>query len=238
MQQLNWQDKWRVIAGWGLVRLGKLTHDDFTQAELNALIAPHFPQRFPIRPPIGNGTVTLHRGQVTLNETTNRIGVQALASLEVSALSANIYRAHVMVTASCAPHYDAGTATLHLNSVRFEGARLINDDYALIKDTRFLIDKLLPGGIGDLLSQSVIGGLSVLSGGVSSQALDYLRLYLNGSMQRILDYHRPQIEAVMQEALAQTPLHHTMRQDHWREYLFSRLGQRVGVEDNRLRFYF
>ena len=238
MQQLNWQDKWRVIAGWALVKMGKLTHDDFTTEELNALIAPHFPQRFSFRPPIGDGVMTLNRGQVSLNEAANRLSVQALASLEISALSANIYRAHIMLNVSCHAHYDADGATLYLEDVRFDGARLINDDYALIKDTRFLIDKLLPAGVGGILSQSVISGLSLLSGGVSSQALDYLKLYLNGSMQRVLDYHRPQIEAVMQDALAQTELQHTMRDDHWREYLFSRLGQYVCVEENRLRFYF
>lgn len=238
MQQLNWQDKWRVLVGWGLVRLGKLTHDDFTLDELNALIAPHFPQRFSIRPPVGEGTVTLNRGQVSLHEATNRIGVQALASLEISALSANIYRAHIMLTVSCTPRYDIDASILHLDDVRFDGARLINDDYALIKDTHFLIDKLLPGGLGSMLGQSVMSGLSVLSGGISSQAQAYLKLYLNGSMQRVLDYHRPQIEAVMQDALAQIELHHKMREDHWREYLFSRLGQNVGIEQNRLRFYF
>ncbi|WP_189408089.1 DUF1439 domain-containing protein [Alteromonas halophila] len=238
MHQLTWQDKWRVAAGWVLVKLGKISHDDFTPDELNDLIAPHFPQRFSIRPPIGEGTVRVERGQVTLHETDNRIGLQALASLRISALSATIYRAHIMLTASCRPRYESDTATLHLEDVRFDGARLINDDYALIKDTRFLIDKLLPGGFGSLLSKSVIGGLSVLSGGVSTQALDYLKLYLNGSMQRILDYHRPQIETTLESALTHAELYHQMRDDQWREYLFARLGHHVGVEDNRLRFYF
>ncbi len=238
MQQLNWQDKWRVAAGWVLVKLGKLTHDDFTPEELNALVAPHFPQHFPIRPPIGEGAVTLERGQVSLNESANRISVQALASLEVSAFSAKLYRAHIMLHASCTPRFNSESATLHLEDVRFDGTRLINDDYALIKDTRFLIEKLLPGGVSNLLGRSVISGLSVLSGGISSQALDYLKLYLNGSMQRVLDYHQPQIESLMRETLAHTELHHRMRHDQWREYLFARLGQHVGIEDNRLRFYF
>ncbi|HAM16921.1 MAG TPA: DUF1439 domain-containing protein, partial [Alteromonas macleodii] len=32
-------------------------------------------------------------------------------------------------------------------------------------------------------------------------------------------------------------LSHTMRNDHWREVLFSKAGQNVRVEDDVLRFY-
>jgi len=59
-----------------------------------------------------------------------------------------------------------------------------------------------------------------------------------GSKQTILDYHTPQIRAAVLKEIAKQPTHFQLRQDVWREALFSRYGERVGIEDNRLRFYF
>ncbi|MEW9799112.1 DUF1439 domain-containing protein [Alteromonas sp. CYL-A6] len=239
MQHLKWRDKWQFALAWTLVKLGRLTHDDFTEDELNALIAPHFPQRFPLNIPVGNGTVEVMRGSVKCHEASNRLCLQALASLNVQALGAQIYRAHLMIAVSCQPRYQRDTAQLHLENMTIDSLRLINDDYGLIKDTTFLIKKFVPGfSLGSMVGQSLLGALSMMSGGISQQTLDYLLLYMDGSMQRVLDYHRPQIERALLDTLNEFDLHHQMREEHWREYLFSLLGQRVGIEDSRLRFYF
>ena len=84
--------------------------------------------------------------------------------------------------------------------------RLINDDYSLIQDTRFLINKLVPGGLAGLFSSSVKNVLSLVSAGTSNQAVSYLQLYLDGSKQKILDYHRPQIAAKLIAMTKDMPL--------------------------------
>jgi hypothetical protein len=53
----------------------------------------------------------------------------------------------------------------------------------------------------------------------------------------VLDYHIPHIHNAIKKQITQEALSHTMRDDHWREVLFSKLGQNVRVEDNVLRFY-
>lgn len=239
MQQLNWPDKWRYTIAWLLVRLGKLTHDDFTEDELNALIHPFFPQHFPLSIPVGKGTVEVIRGHVRCVTASNRLSLQTLASVRIEAFGAQIYRAHLVITASCEPRYEIDASCLHLENVRVDSLRLINDDYGLIQDTSFLIKKLVPGArLGSLVGQSVLSALSVISGGISQQTLDYLSLYMEGSMQNVLDYHRPQIERSLLQELSRYDLHHIMRKDHWRECLFADVGKRVGIEQDRLRFYF
>ena len=68
-------------------------------------------------------------------------------------------------------------------------------------------------------------------------ASEYLKLYLSGSKQAILDYHKPQIDNAITRQLTQDDLSHRMRDTQWREVLFARLGKNVRVEDNVLRFY-
>lgn len=74
--------------------------------------------------------------------------------------------------------------------------------------------------------------------GTSDQAVEYLKLYLSGSKQAVLDFHKPQIEKAILDKMATLPLHHIMREDQWREVLFARYGKTVRVEPSSLRFYF
>ncbi|WP_218311412.1 DUF1439 domain-containing protein [Alteromonas antoniana] len=238
MQQLGWKARWQVLLATVLVKLGKLTHDKFTEDELTALAAEFYPYDFAINTPAGQGNVTLQRGQVFFNQKDNRVCLQSLASIDIQALGSRLYRAHLVVVVSASPRYDKETATLHFEHVDVDDIRLINDDYSLIQDTRFLINKLVPGGLAGLFSSSVKNVLSLVSAGTSNQAVSYLQLYLDGSKQKILDYHRPQIAAKLIAMTKDMPLHHTMRDDVWREVLFRRYGERVVVANNALEFQF
>lgn len=238
MRQLNWSDRGQFALAWLLVKFGRLTCDDFTEQELDALIAPYFPRQFPLNVPIGNAVVELTKGQVKCVESKNRLVLQSLASLQVNAFGAQIYRAHIMIVISSEPNYDKSSHTLHLDNISIDTLRLINDDYGLIKDATFLLSKLVPGGLSNLVGQSVLSALSLFSGGMSNQAQQYITLFLEGSMQRVLDYFRSDIEAMLLTIAGQYDIHHQMRASHWREYLFSLLGERVAIADSRLRFYF
>lgn len=221
-----------------LIKLGKLTHDDFTKDELEQLLASQLPQSFPLTIPIGVATVTMLEGKLSLDENSNAITVQLLASLNITVSNATVYRAHIVVTLSATPSYDIDTQAVSLKDVTLEHISLVNDEYALIGDTRLLFSSVLPGGVDQLLGRSLQSALSLMTVGTSDRAMSYAKLFMAGSKQNILDYHKPQItEAVLSE-ISKHPLTHTMRNDVWREALFARYGKRVGIEDNRLRFYF
>jgi len=234
---LSFKDQCKVYLAQWLVKWGKLTHDDFTQSELQNLVKDSFPYAFTFDIPIGTGSVNVLEGNITLDSKNNRIGLQCLASLKVVVASTTIYRAHVVFTASASPHYDKNMSTLYLTQFSTDSVTLVNDDYALIKDSQFLLTQFFPKSVNSLLGGSLKSALSLFSAGTSDLASDYLKLYLSGSKQAVLDYHIPHIHNAIKKQITQEALSHTMRDDHWREVLFSKLGQNVRVEDNVLRFY-
>jgi len=234
---LSFKDKCKVYLAQWLVKLGKLTHDDFTKAELNALVKDSFPYTFVFEIPIGAGTVSVLEGKVTLGNESNRIGLQCLSAVKIDVAATTIYRAHVVFTLSATPVYDKNMSTLYLTGLTTDSVTLVNDDYALIKDTQFLLTRFFPKSVNSLLGGPLKSALSLFSAGTSDMAADYLTLYLSGSKQAVLDYHVPHIDSALKKQITQKDLTHTMRDNHWREVLFSKLGQNVRVEEGVLRFY-
>lgn len=236
-RKLSFKNQCKLFLAQWLVRLGKLTHDDFTKHELQALIDDRFPYSFSFDIPIGTGSVRVLEGNTLLDSARNRIGLQCLASLDIEVAASTIYRAHVVLAFSATPHYNASTSILSLTEMRTDAITLVNDDYALIKDTQFLLAKLFPQRLNTLISNSLKSAVSLFTAGTSDKASEYLSLYLTGSKQAILDYHIPQIDAEIKRQINQNDLQHIMRDNQWREVLFSRYGKSVRVEDDVLRFY-
>ncbi|MEC7825606.1 MAG: DUF1439 domain-containing protein [Pseudomonadota bacterium] len=241
LSQLNWQDRLHVLVGYCLLKTGRLTFDAFTEAELNDIVRPYFPIKVPLEVPIGEGSFECLEGQLTMPLSTNRLTLQLFCSVEIRALGTTIYRAHVAVSVSALPNYFPASRTLRFTDVRVDVVHLLNDRYSLLKDTQFIIDKLLPGplsGLSSLLGQPLRSALSIVTAGSTEQALAYLRLYLQGNTQRILDYHKPKIEQQLLNELESRAIGYTLSDEVWREFLFARWGKRVVVEDKSLRFYF
>ncbi|OFI35339.1 hypothetical protein BFC17_14250 [Alteromonas lipolytica] len=241
LPQLSWRDKLNTLVGYCLIKTGRLQHDIFTEQELNALIAPYFPFSEQLTVPIGEGHFSCLEGQLSMPVSSNRLTLQMLCAIEVKVMGTPIYKAHAAAGLSALPNYFPASASLHITDTRVDFIHLLNDHYSLVKDTQFIIDKLLPlplSGLGSLLGQPLRSALSLVSAGSTDQALDYLKLYLQGSTQRILDYHKPKLAKALLAKLEERSLEYTMDDNHWREFLFARYGKRVDVEDQQLKFYF
>ena len=238
MDKLSHRDWLKFAVGYCLVKLGQLKYDRFTKEELNALVAEHFPQQFDLPVPIGTGVLRILEGVISMPTDSARLHMQCLAGLEIKAMGSPIYRAHAIIQVSALPHYVEERHTLTLVDIKVDDVHLVNDEYSLLKDTQFLIDRLLPVPVTGLLGAPIKQALNVLSAGTSDQALNYLKLYVGGSKQRILDYHQPQIETALLDALANFDLDYQMQATQWREHLFAKLGKTVAVEESELRFLF
>ncbi|NMH61312.1 DUF1439 domain-containing protein [Alteromonas ponticola] len=242
MKALNWQDKCKVLGTALLIKLGKLPYDKFSEDELNDFLPQHFPISVPLTLPAVDANVELQEGTIKLNAQPGRVTLQLLAAIQITAVASTLYRAHLMITVSAQPVYNPETFVLGLEQVRIDSINLVNDEYALIMDAHYLMEKILPlalpKSMGRLISTPLFGALNMVTGGTSDLARNYFGLYMEGSKQRILDYHRPQIETALLNNLANYPTEYVMREDHWREYVFRRWGKRVAVEEGELRFLF
>ena len=221
-----------------MVKFNKLQYDQFTEEELNQLITPHFPQQVPLSVPVGKANLSLLKGELTMPISSNRLQLELLCGIEIRVLANPIYRAHLVVVVSADPAYFSETTLLTIKSIRVDDVALVQDEYALLSDTTKLIDAISPLQIGGLLTSPMRSALNILTAGTSNSALQYLQMYIGGSKQRVLDYHRPQIEDHVISAVAAADINIVLDPAEWRQNLFARLGRTVIVEGNELRFYF
>lgn len=237
-QPLAMADRLKVFVAMLMVKFNKLQYDQFTEEELNQLITPHFPQQVPLSVPVGKANLSLLKGELTMPISSNRLQLELLCGIEIRVLANPIYRAHLVVVVSADPAYFSETTLLTIKSIRVDDVALVQDEYALLSDTTKLIDAISPLQIGGLLTSPMRSALNILTAGTSNSALQYLQMYIGGSKQRVLDYHRPQIEDHVISAVAAADINIVLDPAEWRQNLFARLGRTVIVEGNELRFYF
>lgn len=232
------QQQFQAIIARILVRFKRLTHVSYSPAELNELIKVHIPQSFFINTPAGQGKFTLLEAQLTMPSTEHCFNVQLLSSFEVQNLGNPIYRAHLVIQLHATPQYDPTRSLVYIDQTSVKDIRLIHDEYSLLTDTQQLLNSFLPGSMASLLSNTMKSTLSLFTAGTSDAAMDYLKLYVGGSKQRVLDYHKPQLEKVITELAASDELQYKLDETDWEENLFAELGKEVVVEEGELRLKF
>jgi hypothetical protein len=232
------QQKLQTLIARLLVRFKRLTHVSYSSAELNELIKTHIPQSFVINTPAGQGKFTLLEAELSMPFAEQIFHVQILSSFEVQNLGNPIYRAHLVIQLHATPQYDPTRSLVYVNQTMVQDIRLIHDEYAMLNDTQQLLNSFLPTAMASLLSSTVKSTLSLFTAGTSDAAMDYLRLYVGGSKQRVLDYHKPQLEKIITGLAASDELQYKLDETDWEENLFAEMGKEVVVEEGELRFKF
>lgn len=234
----NWRFKFRIITARILILLRRLTHADYTAQELSELIPPHLPQEIPVEVPYGKGTLLLEQAEVKMPYDNKTIDVQLLGGFKVESLGNPIYRAHVVALIQAQPVYDAQQKTVRVKDVQIKDIYLVNDQYAFINDTQEIIANLVPRPMQNLLAGTMKSAMGILTAGASDTAMAYLKLYLSGSKQKVLDYHKPQLGNLLQNLTDDEDFCYELDMEDWQELLFARYGKEVVVENGVLRFKF
>lgn len=227
----------KLIATW-MIRLGKLRYVAYQPDELNIMLSEHFPSQFLIDVPVGKGTLSILEGEVSIEQQDDDIEVQLFCSLDIEAVATPLYRAHILIRLTALPRYHKQTKSVYVDKLGLADIRLINDEYALLNDSRNLLDLVLPKRVQDLLAGTFKSALGIVTAGSSDLASDYLHLYLSGSKQRVLDYHKPQIEELIASLKHDPEYRYQLDPADWQEALFCQYGQQVSVEQGELRFKF
>jgi len=234
----EWHLKARLLISRLLIKFGKLRHIDYTATELSDMANQYVPKTFSLESPIGNGELTLLEVQVKMPYQHNVLKVELLSSIIIGALTRPIYRAHVMIVMQAHPRYDTETNTVMISELNVKDVKLVNDEYMLIEDSRDILSLVFPKQLQNLVSGTVKTALGIMTGGGSDKVKDYLNLYLKGSKQSILAYHRPEIEGLVEQYAHQDKLQYQLKNAPFEEYLFCLYGKAVVVEDGVLRFKF
>jgi hypothetical protein len=221
-----------------LIHFKRLTHVDYSVDDISHLIQPHLPLSFPISVPRGEGRFTLSTVNISMPINSNYIQAEVLGGIEVTYLANPIYRAHVMLVVQAMPLYDHITKNVLLTAIRITGIHMLNDEYSILKDTSSLINQFVPSQVLYMMTGTMKTAFNIMTGTTTSEANSYLQMYLSGSKQKVLDYHKPQIENIIVELAASEEMQYSLDINDFEEGLFIQYGKELVVEDSHLRFKF
>lgn len=238
MSKQSIKQKAKVFAARMLIKLGRLKHVDYHAEEILGLITPHLPHTVNVDVPYGKGTLTVEQAELNFNASDNHVAIQLFCAFNVDYVGNPLYRAHVVISLLASPHYDPEQKVVRLNELDILNLHLVEDEYSLIKDAQTVLSLFVPRPVQSLVSGTVKSALGFLTSGVSDASLEYAKLYAEGSKQRILDYHAPQLRARLQTLKDAPETCYALNMEDWEDRLFAKYGKRVYVTDNSLRFSF
>jgi hypothetical protein len=228
----------RLLLAKCLIRFKRLTHVDYSEEDISRLIEPHFPLSLPISVPKGEGLFTLSKANVSMPSNSNYIQAEVLGGIEVTYFANPIYRAHIVLVVKAKPQYDHTSKNVLLTDICITDIHTLNDEYSILKDTSSLINQFVPSPVLSMVAGTMKTAFSIMTGTTTSEANSYLQMYLSGSKQKVLDYHKPQIENLIVELAAGDDMQYSLDINDFEESLFIQYGKEVVVEDRHLRFKF
>jgi hypothetical protein len=224
-----------------MVRLGRLRRVEMNKAELDAMLRPHLPLQFNISIPSGRGRINIVKASTSLPGD-NKIQTALLCEFKVDVMGSPLYQAHLLITLNASPEFNKEQGILSASKIRLQQTHLVKDNYAVVRDAREIFTKLLPGPLNSMVNLgidlSISSAMSLLESSPYGDLSQYLKLYINGSKQRILDYHKPQIEQQLLTYLEQHKPEYRLDNAVLDEKLFAEYGRQVRAEKQALVFLF
>jgi hypothetical protein len=221
-----------------LIRFKRLTHVDYSVSDISQLIQPHLPLSLPISVPRGNGRFTLSKVNITMPFQSNHIQAEVLGGIEVTYLANPIYRAHVVLVVQAKPQYNSNTKNIFLTEIKIDDIHMLKDEYSILKDTSSLISQLVPVPLLSMMTGTMKTAFSIMTGTTASEANSYLQMYLSGSKQKVLNYHKPQMENIIVQLAASEDMQYRLNVNDFEERLFMQYGKKIIIEQGNLRFKF
>lgn len=232
------KSSFRLLLAKCLIHLKRLKHVDYSVEDISQLIEPHLPLSFPISVPKGDGRFSLSKTKITMPFNDDYIQAELLGGIEVTYLGNPIYRAHIILVVQAKPHYNLASKNVLLTEIKITDIQMLNDEYAFLKDTSTLISLFVPSPVLSMVTGTMKTAFNLITGTTAAEAQSYLQMYLSGSKQKVLEYHKPQIENIIVDLAAGKDMQYTLDSNDFKEALFIQYGKKVVVEEGNLRFKF
>lgn len=225
------------IARW-LIKFRRVKSVSMTADEINELLSENLPETFEIPVPGCKGELIIQSAQVRMPALSDHFQVTLHCALHVESMGNPIYRAHVNISGSAWPAYDHANKRIYLNNIKVQEIKLIQDEYALLRDTKHIMSMFVPGPIRSVLGATLKTTLNVLSAATLRDTRSYLSIYVSGNKQKVLDYHKPELEKVVKQINDDGDLSYELDETIFEEQLFAEFGKDVRVKDSELQFIF
>lgn len=229
---LNWAARF-------LIRFKRIKAVYYTAAELNELIIESLPQTVEFDVPGGNAKLVVMTAEVVLGKDSHEgLVINLLCSLEISSMGQQLYRAHLQAAVKASPYYHKPQQSIRLNDTQITQLVLVQDEYLLITSTTGLIKSLTPNILHGLVSKTLDSAMGMMSSLATPEVKGYLAMFTDGNKQKVLDFHRPQVELTLKSLINSGELEYQLQESDFEEKLFVDMGQKIDVEDHQLVFRF
>ena len=220
---------------WGLIRSGILRKVAVSASEVNEILEDNLPTTYPLSLNWGKGELNISHATVDFpSAKPGYFRATLKAALNVSVASIEVYRSHLNIVLSGAPLYQPDEECLRVKNVSVDEVKLVKDSYALMASANSLFQTVVPSPFTHLMNVAVETSMGVVSDVLGEDLQNYFVLYQTGSMQRVLDYHQPQIEATLIEECKSGELFYQLQDELLDERLFINLGKGMEVKDQTL----
>lgn len=220
------------------IRFKWIKEELYTPQELNEMLAANFPQTIPLSLPTSDGELTLLNAELSMPSADNQLHIQLFCGFRLTIAGQDIYRAHLIVTGIVTPYYVVEEKSIRIKDMQIAELRFVNDDYAFIGSSTDIVTLFMPKAFKYMLFSTVHLTLSILKGIVPGSLLDYLSLFTSDSKQKVLDYHRADIEQLVLTEVEQEDWQYVLDETDFEEKLFAEFGKEIVVENGNLVFKF
>lgn len=202
---------------------------------LNQFITEQLPIKQSIDVPVGEGELLVSQANVKV--TGNKLSITAHCYLNIHTMNTSLYQASIKITISGDLGFCQNNQFIQLQAPQLETLELEDDHYPIATNTTSWVSRVLSGDTTSRMFSGFENTLSFISGQTYDEAKRYLSIYINGNKQKILDYHRPDIQLAL-ESLFSEPEHcYKLDPDNFEESLLIEHGRSIKAEQGQLRIY-
>ena len=234
-----------------LVRFGRVKNSPMEFIEINQMLNGWLPVDFDIAVPGGRQAsetanlklVSVDLTTVALDVTENqksdeRLWVIIDCNFEVKMNRSVIFRTKLRLELQADPDYCVKTKSIGVCNAKLCRVELVDGKDSFIKDMNTLANGILPTPLKGLFNVAMASTKAILGDEVVSGMTKYLSLYNSGNQQRIVDYHKKDIENKIIELTDDSDFRYQLDSTNFEEKLFSDYGKKITIQDGELLFEF
>ena len=239
---MNFKDKLRFFVAKLLIRTGRIRQVKYDADYLNPLIESALAHLESFEVPGGMANLTVLSADMTIGENNNAgVNLDLLCSLEITSLDNQLYRAHLKADIKALPFYHQSSKSIRISQADVVSLALIDDEYLMINTPKDIIKSFTPNvfkGLVDITLNTAIDTAKAVVGGLTPPIKEYLDVFTHLNKQKVLDFHRPQIQQLLTEVIERGDLSYQLEPDDFEEQLFALFGKQMDIESNHLVFKF
>ena len=233
---------YKKVQNWAarsLIRAKRIKDVRYNEQELNEMVVQSLPHKEEFEVPGGQDTLVVMEANVSVgNDNNEGLTIKVMCSLEISSLGRQLYRAHIDGSLKAVPYFNQQHKTIRLKDLTLSNMTFVNDEYLLIQSSQEIVKSFTPSILKGIVDVTIGSALNVMSGVATPAVKEYLNVFADANKQKVLDFHRPQIEGILTGQIENGALEYKLEESDFEEKIFADMGQQIDVENNDLVFKF